>query len=75
MEIMTHEFNQITLTLHELHVIINALTAYLMALYEDYDKEDNHFLKDKLLGTINDVERARKALLKQDGTYYDIGEN
>ena len=70
---MASEFNQITLSHHELHVITNALSVYRMYLYEDYDKEDNLFLRDKLAGTINDTERVMKSLLKLDGVYYDIG--
>lgn len=69
---MAPEFNQIILSYHELHVITSALTVYRMYLYEDYDKEDNSLLKDKLYRTIDDVERVLKALLKLDGVYYDI---
>lgn len=67
------KFNhKVTLSTHELHVITNALSVYRMYLYEDYDKEDNSFLKDKLHGTILDTEKVMKALLKLDGVYYDI---
>ena len=69
---MAPEFNQIILSHHELRVITNSLSVYRMYLHEDYDKEDNSFLKDKLYRTIDDVERVMKALLKLDGVYYDI---
>lgn len=69
---MASEFIQIILSHHELYVIINALNVYRTYLYEDYDKEDNSFLKDKINATIIDVEKAMKALLKQDGAYYDM---
>ena len=69
---MTYEFKEITLTRHELHVVTNALSVYLMYLREDYDKEDILLLKDKLHATIIDVEKVMKVLLKLDGGYYDM---
>lgn len=68
---MAPEFKQITLSHHELYVTINSLNVYRMYLYEDYDKEDNSFLKDKLHDTIIDVERVIKVLVKFDEGYYE----
>lgn len=63
---------ELKLSYHDLHVITNALSVYRMYLYEDYDKEEDSFLKGKIYDTIIDTNRLMRGLLKLEGSYHDI---